>query len=122
MLASIMDRLTSLVSKFLVIGFFIPVLMFGFIAGATLYHDFGWFREWARPEISGTAKAFEVAVILIGFSIVAYLFSVVSTYLREILEGKHLLESWPALMHRLQTRQQEKLAKIQAEYENARRE
>jgi hypothetical protein len=122
MLASIIDRLTSLVSKYLVIGFFIPVLMFGFIAGAILYHDFGWFREWARPEISGTAKAFEVAVILIGFSIVAYLFSVVSTYLREILEGKHLLESWQALMQRLQTRQQEKLKKIQTEYETARRE
>jgi hypothetical protein len=122
MLASIIDRLTSLVSKYLVIGFFVPVLMFGFIAGTILYQEFGWFREWAKPEISGTAKVFGVATLLIGFAIVAYLLSVVSTYLREILEGKHLLESWPALMQRLQIRQQEKLSKIQTAYATARRE
>jgi len=122
MLASIIDRLTSLVSKYLVIGFFIPVLMFAFIAGAILYHDFGWFREWARPEISGSAKVFDVVAILVGLSIVAYLFSVLSTFLREILEGKHLLETWPTVMQHLQTRQQERLKKIQTEYEVARRE
>jgi hypothetical protein len=122
MLASIIDRLTSLVSKYLVIGFFVPVLIFAFIAGAILYHNFSWFREWARPEVSGTAKAFDAAVVLIGFSVVAYLFSVVGTFLREILEGKHLLEYWPALMQRLQIRQQEKLTEIQTAYETAKRE
>ena len=122
MLASIIDRLTSLISKYLVIGFFLPVLMFAFVTAAITYHEFSRFREWARPEISGTAKAFDVVVILVGLSIVAYLFSVLSTFLREILEGKHLLEVWPALMQRLQARQQERLTKIQTEYITAKRE
>src|SRR5713226_7600599 len=121
MLASIIDRLTSLVSKYLVIGFFIPVLMFAFITGAILYHDFSWFREWARPEITGTAKLFDTAAWLIGLTIVAYLFSTVSTFLREILEGKHLLEWSDSVLKLFQARQQQKLAEIYKHYADARK-
>lgn len=122
MLASIIDRLTSLVSKYLVIGFLVPVLLFTFIISMVLYHHFNWFREWARPETSGTERIFDAVVVLIGLSILAYLFSAVSTFLREILEGKHLLEYFPWLMRRLQARQQDKLKIIQSAYEKARGE
>lgn len=122
MLASIIDRLTSLVSKYLVISSFIPVLMFAFISGSILYHDLSWFREWAKPEISGTVKAFDAGAIFIGLSIVAYIFSTVNTFLREILEGKHLLEIWSSLKSLFLSRQQQKLTTIETAYMTARKE
>jgi hypothetical protein len=122
MLASIIDRLTSLVSKYLVLGFFVPVLIFSFITGAILYQDVSWFREWAKPEISGTAKAFDTGAALIALAIAAYLFSTVNTFLREVLEGKHFLEHSPLFQRLFQARQQAKLQKLETDYLKARKE
>jgi hypothetical protein len=122
MLASILDRLTSLVSKYLIISSFIPVLIFAFISGTILYHEFSWFREWAKPEISGTARVFDAGAIFIGLSVVAYLLSTVNTFLREVLEGKHLLEVWGHMLALCQARQQKKLADIEGAYITARKE
>jgi hypothetical protein len=124
MLTTVIDRLTSLVSKYFVIGAFLPVLMFAFLTGTIFYHDSKWFREWARPEMSqtGTAKTFDAVALLIGIAIIAYLLSTINTFLREILEGKHLLPIWNPLLQLFQARQEKKLAKLNEEYATARNE
>ncbi len=119
-LASIIDKLTSFVSKYIVISSFIPVLMFAFISGAILYHDFVWFREWAKSQLSGTGNLYHAGALFIGLAILAYLVSTVNTFLREILEGKHLLECCSWLRRMFQVRQQQKLAEIQKKYKEAR--
>ncbi len=124
MLATVIDRLTSLVSKYFVIGAFLPVLMFAFLTGTIFYYNSSWFREWAKPEMSGTgtAKTFDAVALLIGIAIIAYLLSTVNTFLREILEGKHLLPIWNPLLRIFQARQEQKLAKLNEEYSTARNE
>jgi len=122
MLTSLLERLTTLVSKYFLIGYFIPVMVFGFLSGAIFYHSFTWFREWAKPEISGTVKIFDAGAVLVGLSVVSYLLSTVSVFLREALEGKHLIERLPPLDLYLRSRQEAKLKNFQNQYSQARNE
>jgi hypothetical protein len=122
MLTSVLDRLTTLLSKYFLIGYFVPVMVFGFFSGAIFYHNFTWFREWAKPEISGTVKAFDAGAVLVALAIGAYLLSTINVFLREVLEGKHVIERLPPLEQRLRSRQEARLKSLQTEYAQARNE
>ena len=95
MLTAVLDRLTSLTSKYFIIGAFVPVLAFAFLNGVVLYLEFGWFRDWAQPQISVAARAFDVVVTLAGLAVVAYVVMSLSAFLQQVLEGQHLWRgSW----------------------------
>jgi hypothetical protein len=95
MLTSLVTELQTLVSKYFVIGAFVPVLAFAFINGVLLYVEFDWFHAWASSQITGTARAFDVAAVGIGLAVVAYVLWGVSAFLIRVLEGRHLSpDSW----------------------------
>ena len=119
MLTVVLDRLTALASRYFVVGAFVPVLVIGFLNGAILYAEFGWFRAWAAPQISATARAFDIIMVLVGLAVAAYVVWSLSGYLREILEGRRLgAHSWPARWLRHQ--QSARLRKLRDDYYEAR--
>ncbi|MEO8076573.1 MAG: hypothetical protein ABI818_09615 [Acidobacteriota bacterium] len=90
MLSTVIDRLTTLGSKYFVIGAFAPVLVFGFLNGVLLYVEFDWFHRWADPQISGTARAFDVAAVAVAVAVVAYVLWSLNAFLIDVLQGRHL--------------------------------
>jgi hypothetical protein len=122
-LATLLDRLTGLLPKYFIAGAFLPALIFGFLNGAVAYGDSPRFRAWAQAKLlSGTPGIFESAAVLIGLAVVAYVFSSVNGFLREVLEGKHLLSRSDKLRTRFEARQREKYAAIVTDYSQARDE
>src|SRR6266511_5637633 len=90
MLSNLLDKLGSLLSKYFVIGSFIPVLIFVCLNGALLYWNAVWFRAWVDPQLFGAKTGFFAGAMLIGLAVAAYVLSSVSVFLREVLEGKHV--------------------------------
>jgi hypothetical protein len=119
MLTVVLDRLTALASRYFVVGAFIPVLVFGFINGAILYAEFGWFRAWAAPQISATVRVFDVVVVLVGLAVAGYAMWSLSGYLREILEGRRLRPD-SQLARRLRQQQATRLRELRTDYYQAR--
>jgi hypothetical protein len=119
MLTTVLDRLTTLTSRYFIVGAFIPILVFGFINGAFLYKEFAWFKGWAQPQISGTARAFDLAAILIGIAVVAYVLWSLNGFLRQVLEGAHL-HPHSKLGRYLKGRQSACRRKLREEYYEAR--
>jgi hypothetical protein len=121
MFASIIERLTSLVSKYLVISCFVPVAIFSFLTAVILYPDLRWFREWAKPELF-TEKLFDSGTVLVALAVAAYVIATIETFLREVLEGKHFIERLTLLTPLFEGRQQKKLAELEVEYASARQQ
>src|SRR5262245_45637253 len=90
MLSTVIDRLTSLGSKYFVIGAFVPVLVFAFLNGVLLYVEFDWFQDWADPQISGATRAFDVAAVAVLLAVLAYVLWSLNAYLADVLAGRHL--------------------------------
>jgi hypothetical protein len=90
MLSTVIDRLTSLGSKYFVIGAFVPVIVFAFINGVLLYLEFDWFHRWADPQTSGAARAFDVGAVAVGLAVIAFVVWTLNAFLIEVLEGRHL--------------------------------
>lgn len=89
MLSNLLDKLGTLLSKYFVIGSFIPVLIFAFLNGALLYWNVSWFRGWAESQLFDLKAGFVMGAMLIGLAVTAYVLSSVNIFLREVLEGKH---------------------------------
>jgi hypothetical protein len=113
-LTTVLDRLTTLASRHFVVAAFVPVLVCATVNGAVLYLEFDWFRSWASPQISGTARTFDAALIFIGLAVFAHLLWSINGFLRQVLEGRHLREN-SALGRRLRQRQLERLRALRKE-------
>jgi hypothetical protein len=120
MLATLLDRLGGLLPKYFIIGAFLPALIFGFLNGAILYGNAAWFRARSAVLTSATPSVFATAAVLIGIAVVGYLLSCINSYLREVLEGKHLLAG--GLLKRMEATQRAHHDRIQRRYQNARNE
>jgi hypothetical protein len=93
MLSAVIDRLTGLTSKYFVIGAFVPVLVVGFLNGVLLYNQSEWFRAWARPQVWGAARVFDLVSMLVGLAVAAYVVWSLNGFLRQVLEGAFLRDS-----------------------------
>lgn len=90
MLSTFLSQLQTYFSKYFVIGSFCPVLCFVFLNGLTGYLISPQWRAWADKHIldAGVGKgAFVVTSITVGMVLLAYVWSSLSTFLRQILEG-----------------------------------
>jgi hypothetical protein len=120
MLSNLLDKLGALLSKYFVIGSFIPVLIFAFLNGALLYWNASWFRGWAESQLFDAKVGFVMGVMLIGLAVTAYVFSSVSVFLREVLEGKHFRPLLPKAL--FENPQRKKRDGLLTERERAREE
>jgi hypothetical protein len=118
-LSSLLDKLTSLVSKSFALAAFVPVLVFAFLNGTLLYFHAGGFKKWADSQIHN-ARVFDITAIVVGLTVAAYMLASVSLFLREVLEGKHLVPLWPTLDRWMRARQQRRLDGIKKKYREAR--
>jgi hypothetical protein len=120
MLTTVLERLTSLASKHFIVAAFIPVLVFAFLNGVILYLEFAPFRAWAGGQISGGARVFDAAAVLIGIAIVAHVLWSVNAFLRQMLEGQYIRED-SALGTRLRGAQRQRFTALRSEFSEAAR-
>jgi hypothetical protein len=119
MLASLFDRLTSIVSKHFALSAFVPVLVFTFLNGTVLYVQFEWFRRWAEPQISVAARAFDVAVVGVALAVIAYVVWGLNAAARLALEGRLLsLDYWPG--RSMRARELQRLQRYRSDWYEAR--
>lgn len=119
MLGSLLDRLGAFFSK----NFFsncIPLLFFLFLYGATAYYSSTSFQRWAGAKLQSEIDhpALLSFGLLLAVAIVAYVFSTLNTFFREILEGKYLPQ-W--VSDGLSQRYRDRLAKVNKDYDRDRR-
>lgn len=93
MLSTVLDRLTSLTSKYFVVSAFVPVLAFAFVNGALMYGQYGWFQRWVRPQVTTSIRAFDLAIVLIFLAVAAYVLSAINGFLRQLLEARYVAGS-----------------------------
>jgi hypothetical protein len=118
MLSALLDRLGALLSKYFIIGSFMPMMIFAFLNGTLLYVNSDRFRGFVSPQLSGVAAGFVTATLLIGLAVTAYALSSVALFLREVLEGKHVTDLLPGgLFQRVQRSRRDEIART---YEMAR--
>src|ERR1700690_648405 len=115
--SALIDKLSALVSKSYVFAAFIPVLVFAFVNGALLWFHSRGFHRWASGELSHPS-GFGLASIAVGLVVAAYMLASVNTFLREVLEGKHLL--FDGLRSYLLASQQRQLNDVWERYTTAR--
>jgi hypothetical protein len=119
MLTNLLDRLGGLVSRQFVAGYFVPVLVFGFLNALLLGWQVKAFREWAPSQFEGF-KGLYALPLLIGLSVLAYLILSVNVYLRQVLEGRRLVPAF--LRRKLAEQERKRREKIQDRFQKARDE
>src|SRR2546423_9542025 len=92
MLGTLLEKLGGLLPKNFIIASFFPVLIFAFLNGVMLYlvsagFSRGFDKYLALDAGRQTLYGF---TILIGVAFLAYIFSTLNLFLREMLEGRHL--------------------------------
>jgi hypothetical protein len=108
MLGTLLDKLGTLLPKNFIIANFFPVLLFASSHAVVLWLISGPFREWCQRFYlldAGKQTLFGLPLLL-SVALTAYIFSTLSLFLREILEGKYLPSS---LRTSLTATQQEKI-------------
>jgi hypothetical protein len=91
MLGTLLDKLESLFSKTFVVGT-IPLLGFLVLNGALLYIVSFTFQNWIKAYFALDTAHIAVLsfALLMALVVLSYVFSTLTTGLREILEGNHL--------------------------------
>jgi hypothetical protein len=93
MFGTVLEKLSTLLSKSFVISSFFPMLISAAANGLMLYFVSGRFRSFLKsvydPNLGSTAVLMFVVLSLLA--VVAYVFSPLNLTLREILEGRY----WP---------------------------
>lgn len=120
MFGTVIEKLQDLLPKRFLLASFMPVLLFCLLNGALLYVHDGSFRAFADRHLlagSGSEDPLRNGVLLFFAVLVAsYLFSLLNTRLRELLEGAH----WPGWLARSFTRaQRSALQEIVNRYDRA---
>ncbi|HEV7922160.1 MAG TPA: hypothetical protein VGR02_15350 [Thermoanaerobaculia bacterium] len=121
MFSTLLDKLTNIFSKYLLISAFFPLLIAAFVNAALLFTTVGSFHAWALKKQGNEplAGALNGTVVLIALAVLAVILSSIATFLRELLEGKH----WPApLCKLLRPLQWERLETIDEKLDAAQRE
>jgi hypothetical protein len=112
--ASVLDKLTGLLSKTFVLAAFMPVVLGAFLNSIVLFIDQPWIRKW----LLGKPDGLQLMVVTVALCVAAYTLSSVSVYLQETLEGKHLLPQ--GIKRRMRATQQSKRQTVQSRYYEAR--
>ena len=101
MLSTLLDKLGGLLPRSFIIASFFPVLIFALFNGFMLYRFSAAFRRVFDDyfALDASKQALYGAVVLILVSFFGYIFSTLSLFLRELLEGKYL-----AVFTRIHTR------------------
>lgn len=94
MLTTVLDRLTTLTSKYFIISAFIPVMTFAALNGAVWQQVYGGSGRWTNA-VTLSGQAAELAVVLIALAIIAYVLWSLSGFLRSVLEGQALWSGTP---------------------------
>lgn len=91
MLGTLLDKLGGLLPRSFIVSSFFPVLIFAILNGVMLYQFSASFRRAfeAYFALDASKQATYGVGVLIAISFVAYIFSTLNLYLRELLEGKH---------------------------------
>jgi hypothetical protein len=92
---NLIGTLTGLLPKNFFFGSYMPVLIFGYINGLLLYVHAAAFRDFFHSRLANPLT-FATLVLFVASLIVAYVLSSVTDFLREVLEGKHLLPGMSA--------------------------
>ena len=108
MLGALLEKLGGLLPKNFIISSFFPILIFAFLNSVMLYLFTESFRRGFDMYLALDAgrQTLYGFTILIGIAFVAYIFSTLNLFLREMLEGRHLF-GW--LKKRMVVEQQGKL-------------
>jgi hypothetical protein len=106
--SSLIGSLGTYLPKSFVLASFIPTLTFAFLNFATLFAVSPVWRDEVAPRLATLTAGFYYGAALVAVAIIAYFLSVASTYLREILEGRHL---WPQFL--LEQKRAEQAARAQ---------
>ena len=117
MLGTILEKLQGLFSKNFLIAAFFPVLIAAAVNALLLYAHSAAFHEAADLYLQSESKPLDAATTgmtgLIALGVVAFLFSILNTRLRETLEGR----GWPRLVAApFVWRQTDRLDAIKREY------
>ncbi len=93
MFGTVLEKLSTLLSKSFVISSFFPMLIFATANGFMLYTTSASFRAFAKAQYDPSlgSKAVLMVVVLSFLAVAAYVFSPLNLTLRELLEGRH----WP---------------------------
>lgn len=93
MFGTVLEKLSTLLSKSFIIASFFPIVIFAAANGLMLYSTSASFRAFAKHQYDPSlgAKAALMVFVLCFLAIVAYVFSPLNLTLRELLEGRH----WP---------------------------
>jgi hypothetical protein len=100
MLSTLLSQISALqgfFSKYFVLGSFCPVLAAVFLnglAGYFVFDDWHAFVDANLVEASFTAGTLTVTSLAVGLALAAYVLSSLSTFLRQVLEGKGAVWSW----------------------------
>jgi hypothetical protein len=113
MFSTVIDKLTSAFSKQMLPAAIYPLLITAFFNVALLARTSPTFWQWAKQQTGekvGTA-ALNASLCAIALTVLAGMLSTLSTFLRELLEGKH----WPNwLCHWLTPLETERLLKFES--------
>src|ERR1700686_5335227 len=91
MLSTFLSQLQTYFSKYFVIGSFCPMLAFSFMNGMTAYVLFSEWRGWVDSNVfqsSAGRSAFLTTSLVVSIVLAAYVLSSLSTFLRQLLEGR----------------------------------
>jgi hypothetical protein len=93
MLGTLLEKLGGLLPKNFIIASFFPMLVFAFLNGVMLYLFSEGFRSGFDKYLTLDAgkQTLYGFTLLIGVAFIAYIFSTLNLFLREMLEGQHLL-------------------------------
>jgi hypothetical protein len=108
MLGTLLEKLGGLLPRNFIVASFFPVLVFAFLNGIMLYlFSEGFSRNFDKYfALDAGKQTLYGFTILIGVAFIAYIFSTLNLFLREMLEGQHLF-GW--LKKRMVSEQQGKL-------------
>lgn len=93
MLSTVLGRIETIFSKYMLLSSVYPVLIVTFLNVVLLFHISLSFRRWLtglKPEAS-MASIFNLTAVAVGVAVAAFVLSTISQLLRELVEGKY----WP---------------------------